>query len=61
MAEISDTCEFIIKADHVKFTTQTNGDVVLITGVNLNAEQAASMAYLINQPGNLKIEIKKDI
>ncbi len=49
--------EFTTGADQVTFITQTNGDVIKITGLNLNAEKAAALAYLVNQPKQLKIEI----
>lgn len=60
MAQIPDTCEFEAGADQVRFTTQTNGDTILIKGLHLNKDQAASLAYLINDTTNhLSIEIKK--
>ena len=53
--------EFVTKADQIAFSTQTNGDKIVITGIDLNAEQAAAMAYLVNQPKPLHIEIKKEV
>lgn len=51
--------EFIVGADQAIFTTQTNGDVLKIAGkLNLNADQAAALAYLVNQPKQLRIEVK---
>ena len=61
MPEIDEKCIFIIKPDQAKFTTQTNGDTVTISGLNLSKEQAASLAWLVNQSENLKIRIKVDI
>ena len=61
MATIPDSCEFKVKADQLRFTTQTNGDHVLIKGIQLGKNAAAALAYLINDTTNhLKIEIKKD-
>lgn len=50
--------EFDIMPDQLQFNTQTNGDKLRISGINLDANQAAALAYLINQPESLKIEIK---
>lgn len=51
--------EFTTGADQVTFVTQTNGnDSVKIVRLNLNAEQAAALAYLVNQPKQLRIEVK---
>jgi len=50
--------EFTVGADQTVFVTQTNGDTIKVTGLSLNAEQAAALAYLVNQPKKLKIEIK---
>ena len=52
--------EFNLGADQVMFSTQTNGDAIRIKSLELNAEQAARLAYLINQPDPLKVEIKID-
>ena len=60
MPQIPDVCEFNVGADQVRLTTQTNGDTVYIKSLNLNEEQAASLAYLLNkQTNHLKIEIKE--
>jgi len=58
--EINEYCEFLIIADKVELTTQTNGDRIVISGINLDANQAAALAYLVNSHGALKIEIKKE-
>ncbi len=54
-----DDVKFTTKADQIKFTTQTNGDLLVFTGIALTAEKAAALAYLVNQPDHLEIEIKK--
>lgn len=59
MPQINEKCNFIAEADNIKFTTQTNGDIVIITGVHFDKEQAASLAWLINNTGkNLDVRIK---
>jgi len=50
--------EFDVEHDHMLFNTQTNGDVVKIIGLNLGPDKAAAVAYLVNQPKALTIEIK---
>lgn len=60
MPVISDEVVFDVGADALEFHTKTNGDLVLIRGLHLTTEQAASLAWLVNQ-GNeaiLEIEIK---
>ena len=58
MPQIPETAEFTVGADQAIFTTKTNGDILKITGLHLPAEQAAALAYLVNQPNKLKIEVK---
>ncbi len=58
MLEIPENAEFTVGADQALFTTQTNGDVLKITGLNLHAKTAATLAYLVNQPKKLKIEVR---
>ncbi len=60
MAEIEEELIFYTKADQVKFTTQTNGDILHITGFHLSQPQAATMAWLINadNEGELEFQIK---
>jgi len=60
MPEINNHCEFIVIADKVELTTQTNGDRIVILGINLDANQAAALAYLVNSHSALKIEIKRE-
>ena len=60
MATIPDTSEFEVGADQVRLTTQTNGDTILIRGLHLGKDPAASLAYLINDTTNhLMVEIKR--
>lgn len=60
MAEIPDICVFETIADSVKFETNTNGDSITITNINLTKEQSAALAWLINHEAttNLKFRIK---
>lgn len=60
MPEISEKCEFIVKPEGVKYTVVPDGDVLIITGAEIDAENSASLSWLINMPGNLKIKIKKE-
>ena len=55
-----DKVEFTLGADQLAFSTQTNGDKLGIIGIDLDPEQAAAMAYLINQtePLIIKIEVQ---
>ena len=50
--------EFDTDHDNIRFITQTNGDKVTMTGISLGADQAAALAYLVNQPKVLTVEIK---
>lgn len=60
MPEIPDTCQFEIGADQVRLSTQTNGDSIELRALHLDKDQAASLAYLINNVNNhLSVEIKE--
>jgi len=60
MPEIPDKCEFETVADQIRLTTQSNGDTIHIKGIHLGRDEAAALAYLINNTQNhLKIEIKE--
>lgn len=52
--------KFIITPDQITFNTQINGDKIVLVNLVLTAEQAAAVAYLINQPESLEIEIAKE-
>jgi len=60
MPEINEHCEFVIISDKLEMTTQTNGDRIVISGINLDANQAAALAYLVNCDSALKVEIKRE-
>ena len=59
MPEIESEVKFITGEDGCKFTTQSNGDIILITGIHLNKNQAASLAYLVNCKKKLSFEVKE--
>ncbi|KKM82910.1 hypothetical protein LCGC14_1314670 [marine sediment metagenome] len=61
MPEIEDECIFIVQADQTTLSTKTNGDSIQIAGLHLNRQQAAALAYIINSPGDLKINIKVNV
>lgn len=60
MATIPEVCEIISNSTAVYLQTHLSGDTVTITGVNLDENNAAALAWLINQTDELKIEITKN-
>ena len=58
MPEIESECVFEVNSDDIKFTTKTNGDIVIIRNLDFSKEQAASFAWLVNHPGTLRFEVK---
>ncbi len=58
MATIPDTCEFNVIADQLRLTTQTNGDSILIKGIDLSEGNAAALARLINIVDGHKLQVK---
>jgi len=59
MEQISGKCEFEANTDKVFLQTNLNGDTITIAGVHLDANNAASLAWLLQAEENIKIEIKK--
>ncbi len=53
--EVPEKCIFVTKPEQVKFTTQTNGDSILIDAKDIDPIQAASMAWLVN---NYDVELE---
>ena len=47
MITIDEVCKFTMKTDSVSFTTDTNGDTLTMSKLNLSKEDAASMAWMI--------------
>jgi len=58
MAEVEDECIFETTTDQVQFTTRTNGDRIVITGIHLNQVQATSLAWLVNADGAATLEFQ---
>ena len=58
MPQISDEIKFDVGADDIEFHTKTNGDLVLIRNLHLTTEQAASLAWLVNQGNDAVLEFE---
>jgi hypothetical protein len=56
--EIPEEMSFIIGEDGAKFTTQSNGDILILSGFHVSKEQAATLAYLINSKKQLDVRVK---
>lgn len=57
--DMPDTCEFIIeKADQAQFQTRTNGDTLIFNSLQIGREKAATLAWMVNSPKQLKVEVK---
>ena len=54
-------CEFIVPVSAFQFSTQTNGDKIILSNLTLDQEQATNLAWLINLPATakLRVEIKQ--
>ena len=59
MPEIESEVIFEVGEDGAKFTTQSNGDIVIITGIHLTKQQAATLAWLVNSKKILTFEVKE--
>ena len=59
MPEVENEVIFTVGEDRCKFTTQSNGDIIIISGIHLNKNQAASLAYLVNCKKTLQFEVKE--
>ena len=59
MPEIESEVQFGVGVDQAKFTTQTNGDILIISGIDLTQNQAATLAYLVNSKKNLVFEVRE--
>lgn len=56
MPDVDEECKFTTGPDQVKFTTQTNGDQVIIRDLELSQEQATSLTWLVNADGDNLLE-----
>jgi len=50
--------EFNVQPKCLRFITQVDGDLLEMRGLELLAEQASAIAWLINQSGNLQVKIE---
>ena len=58
MAELEEEVVFETQTDQVEFKTKTNGDSLHVIGLHLTAEQAASLAWLVNAGISRKLEFE---
>jgi hypothetical protein len=59
MPEIEDECIFEVSVVNALFVTQCNGDKLILSGLELTRQQAATLTWLINtKPETTKVEIK---
>lgn len=56
--EIENEAKFDISEDGLEFSTQSNGDRIRIRSVNMSAECAGALAYMVNGGEILEIQIK---
>lgn len=52
-------CEFEVGPDCIVFITRSNGDRIELKGFDLDAENAANLATMINEGMNVKVELKE--
>jgi len=55
---MANKCEFNVRADKVKFVTQTNGDSIYIKGLHMSQQEATDLAWLVNLPPRTLLNIK---
>ena len=58
MPEIEEEITFDIEEDGAKFTTVTNGDILIINDFHLTREQAATLAWLVNSKQKISVQMK---
>ena len=58
MPEVEDECKFDVLANQMQFITAKGGDKIMMKTLSFTAEQAASLAYLINADVTLAVEVK---
>ncbi len=56
MAEIEEEVVFHTKADQVELRLKTNGDMIIMSGINLTQAQATSLAWLVNADTEAELE-----
>jgi hypothetical protein len=58
VAEITEICAFITRADSVKLETKTGEDTITVIGINLNQNDAASLAWLIKNDATTNLRFR---
>jgi hypothetical protein len=58
MAELEEEVTLDVPTAHVDFLTRTNGDKSIFSRLHVTAEQAATIAWLINTNEALTLELK---
>ena len=58
MAEITEICAFVTKADTVVLETTTGKATITVSGINLNQNDAASLAWLINSDATTDLKFR---
>ncbi len=56
--EIENEAKFDISEDNLEFSTLSNGDRIRMHNINMSAECAGALAYMINSGQILEVEIK---
>ncbi len=59
MPDLNEEVQFELGEGCIKFTTHKDGDIIIINEISICCEKAASLAWLVNQPGKLVVEIKR--
>lgn len=59
MAELETEVTLDVPTAHADFLTKQDGDKLVLSRLNLTAEQAASIAWLVNSKDVLTVEIKR--
>ena len=54
-------CNFELAADQCEFRTMTNGDRIKMMGMDLDAQNAADLAYMIQDAAILEVQIKETV
>ena len=58
---MSRECIFEIAADQCEFRTMTNGDRIKLSGMDIDAQNAADLAFMIQEGNLLEVQIKEKV
>ena len=58
MPEIENEVTFVVDSDKVILHTVTDGDTLVLEHLEFTQQQAATLAWLINNPSGTKLKIK---